>query len=327
MCKLPPDINERVLCNFANFDDAGVYKLSEELALVQTVDFFTPVVDDPWVFGAVAAANSLSDIYAMGGVPLTALCIAGFPPKGDLAILERIMAGGMAKLREAGVHLLGGHTIKDKEMKFGYAITGTIHPQRIITNSAARVGELLILTKPLGIGIITTGIKFQKVSLETTKRVSEVMMELNRRASEIMLRYRVSAATDITGYGLLGHCCEMASASKVSLEFYFPEIPVLPEALELVGEVVSSPGLLGNRSFCGGRVELAPTLNEEEGALLFDPQTSGGLLVASPPNEAGRMAAEMRRAGIAAKIIGRVIERKGKEVYVREKGLTLPEKA
>jgi len=183
------------------------------------------------------------------------------------------------------------------------------------------------LTKPLGIGIITTGIKFQKVSPGTVKRVSEVMMELNRRASEIMLRYQVSAATDITGYGLLGHCCEMASASKVSLELYFPEIPVLPEALELVGEVVSSPGLLGNRSFCGGRVELAPALNnEEEGALLFDPQTSGGLLIASPPKEAGKMTAEMRGVGIAAKIIGRVIEKKRKEVYIREKSLTLTQK-
>ena len=315
-----------MLCNFANFDDAGIFKLSEDLALVQTVDFFTPVVDDPWVYGAVAAANSLSDIYAMGGKPLTALCIAAFPPKGDLTILERIMVGGMEKLREAEVHLLGGHTIQDKEMKFGYAITGTIHPQRIITNSAARVGELLILTKPLGIGIITTGIKFQKVSPETIREVSEVMMELNRRASEIMLRYGVSTATDITGYGLLGHCSEMASASQVSLELYLPQIPVLSAALPLARERVFAGGLLANQSFFGGRVELVPTLKEEQGALLFDPQTSGGLLIASPPKKAGSMVAEMRGAGIAAKIIGRVMEKKGKEVYVRDESLTLPEK-
>ncbi len=318
MRKLPCENDERVLCNFANFDDAGIYKLSEDLALVQTVDFFTPVVDDPWVYGAVAAANSLSDIYAMGGKPLTALCIAAFPPKGDFTLLERMMAGGVEKLKEAGVHLLGGHTIKDKEMKFGYAITGTIHPRRIITNSAARAGELLILTKPLGIGIITTGIKFQKVSPGAVKRVSEVMMELNRQASEIMLRFGVLAATDITGYGLLGHCCELASASKVSVELYFPEIPVLPEALEMVGEVVSSPGLLGNRSFCSGRVELAPSLSEEKSALLFDPQTSGGLLIASPAHEVDNMVSEMSRAGIEAKIIGKVVEKKRKEVYVRD---------
>lgn len=314
------------MCSFAHFDDAGIFKLSEDLALVQTVDFFTPVVDDPWVYGAVAAANSLSDIYAMGGKPLTALSIAAFPAKGDFTLLERMMAGGMEKLREAEVHLLGGHTIQDKEIKFGYAITGTIHPQRIITNSAARVGELLILTKPLGIGIITTGIKFQKVSLETIREASEVMMELNRRASEIMLRYRVATATDITGYGLLGHCCEMASASKVSLELYFPEIPVLSAAWQLAREKVFAGGLLTNRSFYGGRVELAPTLKEEKGALLFDPQTSGGLLMTSRPKEAGRMVEEMEEKGIAAKIIGRVIEKKGKEVYVRDESLTLPEK-
>jgi len=312
-----------VLCSFASFDDAGIFKLSEDLALVQTVDFFTPVVDDPWVFGAVAAANALSDIYAMGGKPLTALCIAAFPPKGDLIILERMMAGGVEKLKEAEVHLLGGHTIQDKEMKFGYAITGTVHPQRIVTNSAAQVGELLILTKPLGIGIITTGIKFQKVSPGAIRKVSEVMMELSHRASEIMLRYPVSAATDITGYGLLGHCCEMASASKVSIELFFPEIQVLPDALKLARERVFAGGLLANRSFFGGRVELASVLKEEERALLFDPQTSGGLLIVSPPKDAGKMVADMRGEEIGAKIIGRVMEKKRKEVYVRDESLTL----
>lgn len=312
-----------MLCSFASFDDAGIFKLSEDLALVQTVDFFTPVVDDPWVFGAVAAANALSDIYAMGGKPLTALCIAAFPPKGDLIILERMMAGGVEKLKEAEVHLLGGHTIQDKEMKFGYAITGTVHPQRIVTNSAAQVGELLILTKPLGIGIITTGIKFQKVSPGAIRKVSEVMMELSHRASEIMLRYPVSAATDITGYGLLGHCCEMASASKVSIELFFPEIQVLPDALKLARERVFAGGLLANRSFFGGRVELASVLKEEERALLFDPQTSGGLLIVSPPKDAGKMVADMRGEEIGAKIIGRVMEKKRKEVYVRDESLTL----
>lgn len=312
-----------MLCSFASFDDAGIFKLSEDLALVQTVDFFTPVVDDPWVFGAVAAANSLSDIYAMGGKPLTALCIAAFPPKGDLIILERMMAGGVEKLKEAEVHLLGGHTIQDKEMKFGYAITGTVHPQRIVTNSAAQVEDLLILTKPLGIGIITTGIKFQKVSPGAIRKVSEVMMELSHRASEIMLRYPVSAATDITGYGLLGHCCEMASASKVSIELFFPEIQVLPDALKLARERVFAGGLLANRSFFGGRVELASVLKEEERALLFDPQTSGGLLIVSPPKDAGKMVADMRGEEIGAKIIGRVIEKKRKEVYVRGESLTL----
>jgi len=311
-----------VLCSFASFDDAGIYKLSKDLALVQTIDFFTPVVDDPWVYGAVAAANSLSDIYAMGGKPLTALCIAAFPPQGDFTILEQMMAGGIEKLKEAEVHLLGGHTIQDKEMKFGYAITGTIHPQRIVTNSVARVGELLILTKPLGIGIITTGIKLQKASSEAIKRVSEVMMELNCRASQIMLRYGVSAATDVTGYGLLGHCCEMAAASNISLELYFPEIPVIPDAWELAKERVFAGGLLANRSFFGERVKLAPSLKEEEGALLFDPQTSGGLLIASLPHEADRMISEMSRAGIEAKIIGKVIEKKRKEIYVRDESLT-----
>ena len=311
-----------MLCNFASFDDAGIFKLSEDLALVQTIDFFTPVVDDPWVYGAVAAANSLSDIYAMGGKPLTALCIVAFPPKGDFTILEQMMAGGMEKLKEAEVHLLGGHTIQDKEIKFGYAITGTIHPRRIVTNSAAREGELMILTKPLGIGIITTGIKLQKASSEAIKRVSEVMMELNRQASQIMLRYGVSAATDITGYGLLGHCCEMASASKISLELYFPEIPVIHEAWELTREKVFAGGLLANRSFFGERVELAPSLSEGKSALLFDPQTSGGLLVASPPHEADRMVSEMSREGIEAHIIGKVIEKKRKEVYVTDERLT-----
>ena len=277
---LPRQNTPGVLVGFENSDDAGVFQLTTDIAVVQTVDFFPPIVDDPYIYGQIAAANALSDIYAMGGQPKTALSIVGFPSRDvDFSILGAIFRGGVEKLSEAEVALLGGHSVRDDEIKFGYAVTGTIDPKNIKQNSGARVGDRLVLTKPLGIGLITTAIKRGRVKQEHVDAAVAVMLQLNRRASEIALEFRVHAMTDITGFGLLGHACEVARASHLSIQIDHSKLPLLPGALAYSREGFCAGGLVSNDQFFGQYVRMADSVTPELRNVLFDPQTSGGLLI------------------------------------------------
>jgi selenide,water dikinase len=314
---LPRGKDENVLVGFDTSDDAGVYRLTPECALVQTVDFFTPIVDDPYVFGQIAAANSLSDIYAMGGKPLTALSIVAFPGKGEPEVLLDIMRGGCDKMQEAGCALLGGHSIADEEIKFGYAVTGTVHPDHVLTNSGAQPGDALILTKLLGTGVIATALKRGIARSEHVDAAVASMLTLNARACEIMLRHPSHGCTDITGFGLLGHGREMADGSGVTLELDHSKVACLPGALEYASAGAIPGGLKNNREFVSCAVELAGPVPPEVQDLLYDPQTSGGLLIAVSSESAGALAAELQQAGMPARIIGRAIERRGKAIEVR----------
>jgi len=287
-------------------EDAGVYRLRDDLAIVQTVDFFTPIVDDPRAFGQIAAANALSDVYAMGGKPLTALNIACFPSKKmALSVLNQVLRGGLEKMHEAGVVLLGGHTVEDDELKYGLAVTGTIHPQRVIRNQGARVGDRLVLTKPLGTGIISTAIKAGKASEGAVNKIITSMAFLNRKASELMLEYDVHACTDITGFGLLGHAAEMIENTNVGMVIDAGSVPFFPEAMELAAAGMKPGGLQRNRDFRSPMVVLGDNVYPSLADILFDPQTSGGLLISLPEADAEKLLAEMRRQGIEeAGIIG-----------------------
>jgi selenide,water dikinase len=300
-------MNPDVLVGFETADDAGVFRLDDQRALVQTLDFFTPIVDDPRLYGAIAAANSLSDVYAMGGTPITAMAIACFPDKPDeLEILSQIMIGGAEKLGEAGVALLGGHTISDREVKFGYSITGLVHPGRVITNAGAQPGDSLVLTKPLGIGIITTAIKHAKADPEAVRKAVQVMTALNRSASEAMRSFRSHAATDITGYGLLGHGCEMAEASHVTLRFRASSVPFLAEAYPLA-EARVLPGLVAKTwKLLGPKIRVSTSVAEPLRNILLDPQTSGGLLVAVHPDDRDPLLQDLSRRGVNASCVGEV---------------------
>lgn len=318
LAKLPKQSDANVLVGFETNDDAGVYQLAPDLALVQTVDFFTPIVDDPYTFGQIAAANALSDVYAMGGRPLSALSIVGFPNKEEgLEILEKILVGGHAKMQEAGCVVIGGHSIGDEEIKFGYAVTGLIHPQRILTNRAARVGDLLILTKRLGTGIIGTALKKGQASEPAVDAAVESMCTLNRAASEAALKLEVHSATDITGFGLLGHAREMALGSKVSLAIDSSQIEFLPEAEKYSRDGFLPGGLKRNRDFIGDCVEFASGVAEEVRNLLFDPQTSGGLLLSVAAQDASRLLEALRALAIPAQAIGEVVEKTHPVIQVR----------
>jgi selenide, water dikinase len=308
---LPVSSDPRVLVDYRTSDDAGVYRLSDDRALVQTVDFFTPVVDDPFAYGRIAAANALSDIYAMGGRPLTALAIAGFPKDADRAILSDIFRGGLQTLGEAGVALLGGHTVQDQEIKFGYAVTGEVDPRRVWTNAGARPGDRLILTKPIGTGVIATAIKFGRAAAEVSDGAIASMVQLNRTAADALMALPegvVHACTDITGFGLAGHASEMAIASGCVLEIDVAAVPLLEGALDLVD--ANTPG--GGRttqSHFGREIEVASTSGDARRVqLLYDPQTSGGLLVAVAQASADDALAALRRAGVPAHPVGRALE-------------------
>ena len=296
---MPRWADENVLIGFDTADDAGVYKLSPELALVQTVDFFTPIVDDPYTFGAIAAANSLSDVYAMGGRPISSLSILAWSPKADPADLEAILKGGAEKMHEANCSILGGHSVSDDEIKFGYAVTGTIHPDRIKANAGARPGDALVFTKRLGTGVIGTALK-RGIAQESHVAASiESMLTLNRAAGEEMLRYDTHGCTDVTGFGLIGHAREMALASHVTLEIALDSLQFLPGALEYARAGATPGGLYNNRDFAGCAVEALREVAPEVEALLYDPQTSGGLLITMPESDAARFSAGYR--------IGRVL--------------------
>jgi selenide,water dikinase len=292
-----------VLVGFETGDDAGVFRLDEKTALVQTVDFFTPVVDDPYSFGQIAAANALSDVYAMGGRPLTALSIAAFPESDfPLEWARAIVVGGADKLREAGCVLLGGHSVRDPEIKFGYAVTGLVDPERILTNAGARPGDLLVLTKPLGTGVIATALKAGQAPPESAAAAAQAMATLNRIAAAVALRHGVVAATDVTGFALAGHAWNIARASRVALEIRSAALPLLPGALALA-ETFQPGGLKANRAFFEPKVRYLPAPAPALQALLFDPQTSGGLLLAVPEASAAALLSDLAQA----RAIGRVV--------------------
>jgi selenide,water dikinase len=316
---LPAHSDDRVLVDYRTSDDAGVYRLDERRALVQTVDFFTPIVDDPYVYGQIAAANALSDVYAMGARPLTALAIAGFPKDADRSLLPLIFSGGLDKLREAGVALLGGHTVQDQEIKFGYAVTGEVDPRRMLTNAGAQEGDGLILTKPIGTGVIATALKFDRAPEGAVAAATKSMTTLNKAAADVLESWvdgRAHACTDITGFGLIGHASEMAAASQCTLEIDAAAVPLLDGALELVKGNIPGGGRTNRQHFAKGAV-LAGTVPEELTDLLFDPQTSGGLLISLHADAAESALLELRGAGCPAAIVGRVLSRGNSLVVVR----------
>ena len=286
LAAIPRVTNANVLVGFDTADDAGVYKLTPELALVQTVDFFTPIVDDPYTYGAIAAANALSDIYAMGGKPVSALSVLAYPAKGDLDALEQILKGGADKIHESGCVILGGHSVADDEVKFGYAVTGTVHPEHVKTNSGARTGDALVLTKRIGTGVIGTALKRGIATESDVQEATDSMLMLNRRACEAMLQFDVHGCTDVTGFGLLGHAREMALGSKVTLEIEASAVRFLPGAIEYARQGALPGGLNNNREFASCAVEVTRELASEIESLLYDPQTSGGLLIALPESDA-----------------------------------------
>lgn len=310
---LPVIANPNVLVGFDTADDAGVYRLTDDLAIVQTVDFFTPIVDDPFTFGAIAAANSLSDVYAMGGKPVSALSIVAFPETGDSDVLEAILRGGLEKMREAGCAILGGHSLSDPEIKFGYAVTGTIHPQRIKANAGARPGDVLMLTKAVGTGAIATALKKGAAPPAAVEAAIASMLTLNRAACEAMLEFNVHGCTDVTGFGLIGHAREMAAASGVTLEIDSARVPLLPGALDAIRAGGVSKGLRNNREFAECAVAAPAAMDPALLELLYDPQTSGGLLITLPEPDA--TALELRLP--AARRIGRVTERTSKSIMLK----------
>lgn len=304
---IPAQTDDRVLIDFRTADDAGVYRWESGPALVQTVDFFTPIVDDPYIYGQIAAANALSDIYAMGGRPLTALAIAAFPKDGlEPGTIRAVFRGGFDKLREAGVSLLGGHTVQDQEIKFGYAITGAIDPARALANAGAKAGDILFLTKPLGTGIVGTAIKFDRVEASLAEEAVRSMRTLNRAAADAIQTLQpgdVHACTDITGFGLIGHATEMSRASGVTMVIDARTVPLFEGVLK-IARLNQSGGMGSNRDHFASGVTVEAGVDEDLLSMLYDPQTSGGLLIASRADAAERVAARLREAGVAAQPIG-----------------------
>jgi selenide,water dikinase len=307
--KLARQNDPNVLVGFDKADDAGVYKISADQALVQTVDFFTPIVDDPYTFGQIAATNSLSDVYAMGGRPLSALAIVCFPEKGDLEVLQQILAGGLSKMMEAGCTVIGGHSVRDPEIKFGYAVTGTIHPERVWANAGAQILDALILTKALGTGVISTAIKRGEASQSWIASAVNSMTTLNARAAEVAAsgEFTVHAATDVTGFGLIGHAREMAAGSGVSLRLNSANVPLLEGAIDCVRSGFIPGGLKNNRDFAECLVSYDPGVPEEIRTILFDPQTAGGLLLSVARADTDALLTALRRADVPAVEIGEVL--------------------
>jgi len=305
--KLARQHDPNVLVGFDTADDAGVYKISSELALVQTVDFFTPIVDDPYTFGQIAATNSLSDVYAMGGRPMSALAMVCFPEKADLEILGQILAGGLSKMMEAKCTVIGGHSVRDPEIKFGYAVTGAIHPERVLTNANAQVLDSLILTKPLGTGVISTAIMKGEAKPAWIDAAVKSMTTLNMAGIEAAKDFRVHSATDITGFGLIGHLREMAMGSKVSIRLHAGSVPWLEGALDCVRAGFVPGGLKANREFAECAVGYESDIPEEIKTMLFDPQTAGGLLLSVAAEDARPLMDKLLDTGVPAALIGEVL--------------------
>jgi selenide,water dikinase len=318
---LPRIFNPKVLVSSETCDDAGVFKLDDESALVQSVDVFTPIVDDPYLFGQIAAANSVSDIYAMGGKPFAALSIIGFPvDRVSHRVMNKLMQGGIDKLREAGTAVLGGHSIKNREILFGFAVTGLVHPGRIITNDKAKPGDVLILTKPLGTGTITFAAQVGKAKPAWLREIGRSMSALNRRASEIMVKAGVQAATDVTGFGLLGHLSEVAVQSGVTAEVYAADVPFFGGVLASLRREVVSGAIERNREYASRFVDRDEDVGEEFETALYDPQTSGGLLMCVGAKSAAAVLKKLRRAGMdRAAIIGRIVDRSEGKIVLRRR--------
>ncbi len=314
--KQPFDSN--LLVGFDKADDAGVYRLSDDLALVQTLDFFTPIVDDPFDYGRIAALNSINDVWAMGGKPITAMAITCFPKQGlDFAILGEIMRGGLSVLTENKVALIGGHSVDNEQIMFGYSVTGVIHPNKVATNAAARPGDVLILTKPIGTGVISTGIKLAKASPEIVAESIATMLTPGKYAAEAIARFDVKAATDVTGFALLGHTWEMACASNVTIEIEAARVPLIKGALDLAGAGLLTSGDKTNREYVGEQIEIASTVDLNLTKLFYDPQTAGGLLLAISADRADDLLTELRKNYPRAETIGRVSERGEKAIMVK----------
>lgn len=312
LCGVPRVTNSNVLVGYDTADDAGVYRVSADLALVQTVDFFTPIVDDPYTYGAIAAANALSDVYAMGGVPISALSLVAYPGKGDVGVLRAILTGGAEKMREAGCVILGGHSVSDDEIKFGYSVTGTVHPDRIWKNSGACAGDVLVFTKRIGTGVVATALKRGLARAMDVDEAVASMLLLNRGAAEALSGGEVHGCTDITGFGLLGHARELANGSGVTLEIEAARVPLLPGALDYARAQAKPGGLRNNREFAAPDVSLAENVDADLTDLLYDPQTSGGLLVSLPEADAVRFLDRFP----SACLVGRVTARQEKAIRV-----------
>ena len=322
--KLPRQTDPNVLVGFDTNDDAGIYRIADDMALVQTVDFFTPIVDDPFLFGQIAAANALSDVYAMGGRPISSLSIVGFPEKGDPAILEEIIRGGLMKMNEAGCSVIGGHSIRNEDMLFGYAVTGLIDPRRVWRNVGAREGDALLFTKPLGTGVITTALKKDRATEHSLRAAVSAMTTLNSAAAAALQEVAaksgeapsIHAVTDVTGFSLLGHAREMALGDPehgiptVSFEIHHAAFDYFPGAVEAAREGHLSGGLKNNRAFVSDCAAFAPSVAAEYQDLLFDPQTSGGLLVAIAPESADAALAALQRHGVSARRVGKVVPKR-----------------
>jgi selenide,water dikinase len=302
-----------------SLDDAGVYKISDDLAIIQTIDFFTPIVDNPYDFGQIAVANALSDVYAMGGKPLTALNVACFPTKKlDISILQDILKGGIDKMMEAGVILVGGHSIDDAELKYGLSVTGVVHPEKMITNAGAAVGDKLILTKRLGTGILSTALKAGKVDKDLVAVMTKSMATLNKTASEQMQEVGVNACTDVTGFGFLGHASQMAESSHVAMKVNSDSIPVFAEVAEFAQKGLCPGGLHRNREFYGKKIEFSEQVPEYMRDILFDPQTSGGLLISVAAEKAEMLLSKLKKAGISeVAIVGEIISQPAGKIIVK----------
>lgn len=299
-------MHPNLIIGFNHADDAGVYRINSDIAIVQTVDFFPPIVDNPFNFGQIAAANALSDIYAMGGKPLTALNIVCFPGNLPPSVLTDILRGGSLKIEEANAVIVGGHSISDRELKYGVSVSGIINPDKIITNTGAQEGDRIYLTKPLGIGLITTGIKRKAVSNELTKVVISLMSELNRKPAELMVKHHATAATDVTGYGLLGHAFEIADGSGKTIRIFSKRLPLLPEVLKLARAGMNPGGALANRQFMENKYLLQNRIDIYLEDILFDPQTSGGLLICIPEKYTKAFEKELKEKDVFARQIGQV---------------------
>jgi selenide, water dikinase len=318
LCGLVFPTDENVIVGLDRADDAGVYRITDEVALVQTVDFFTPIVDDPYWFGQIAAANALSDVYAMGGTPKTAMNLVAFPVKDmELSVLRQVIQGGLDKLAEAAVVLIGGHSIEDKELKYGLSVTGIVHPAKVLTKKNLRPGDRLVLTKPLGTGIVNTAIKAAMASAQLTDQTTRLMAALNRDAANVMLSFDIGACTDVTGFGLLGHLAEMVSGSGTSAKIHADRVPVISEALEFAAMGLIPAGAYKNREFRESMITVADTVGRSRQDVLFDPQTSGGLLISVSGRQAETLVAALKDAGIGdASQIGEIMSGPEETIWV-----------
>ncbi len=310
--------DQNLIVGFDKADDAGVYRLRDDLAIVQTVDFFTPIVDDPFVYGQIAALNSINDVWAMAGTPLTAMAITCFPKKGvDPAILGEIMRGGMETLNRHGVTLIGGHSVDNEQIMFGYSVTGVIDPNKIATNAGARIGDAIILTKPIGTGVISTGIKLGKANEAVVAGSVATMLTPGKHAAEAMRKFEVKGATDVTGFSLLGHAWEMAKASEVTIEIDAAAVPLLEGALELAAAGMLTSGDKTNRAYVGDNVEINEATGEALRSLLYDPQTAGGMLISVAAEQSAPLLLNLRAHYPQAQVIGRVLEKGSRVLQVK----------